>query len=123
MSENRITNRVRMIFPPRELGTFKTHKYYNGNALATSTKGGRLASSPSHIFDGHTKAWSRIDESKSNSSAKDNIIKKLQSAPASPRFVDDVTKVPSLDLDHTKNALDQRLSSLTSTRKLDLAVP
>ena len=102
MSENRIPNRVSMIFPPREPGTFKMHKDDNGDALATPTKGGRLARSPSHLFDEHSKTWSRIDESKPNSTPKANIIKERKSAPVSPRFVDDVTRGSSLNPNHTK---------------------
>ena len=55
MSENRIPSRGSMMFLPREPGTFKTHKDENGDKLATLTKIGRIASSPSHIFDEHTK--------------------------------------------------------------------
>ena len=61
-----------------ELGMLKTHKDDNGVKVATSTKGGRIDSSHSHLFDGHAKIWSRIDESKMNSATKSNIIKELQ---------------------------------------------
>ena len=123
MSENRMPNRAIMTCLPREPGTFKTHKDDNGDALATPTKGGRLDSSPLHLFDEHVKTWSRIDESKPNSSAKANIIEKLQPSPASPRFVNDVTKAPSSDQDNKKNALDQRPASVASSRKSYLAAP
>ena len=121
MSENRMPNRVSMIFPPREPGMFKTHKDGNGDTLATPTKGGKLANSPSHLFDERTKTWSRIDEPKLNSTATANIIKERTSAPVSPRLVDDVTIAPDLNKNHTSNALDQRLASVASARKLDLA--
>ena len=94
-----------MGFPPRELGNFKTTKNNNGDALATPAKGGRLASSLSHLFDEHAKTWSRINESKSNSAAKANIIKKLQSAPVSPRVTDEVAKARGSDTHHAKNSL------------------
>ena len=58
MSENRMPNRVSMIFPPQEPGTFKTDKDDNGDTLATHTKGSKLASSHSHLFNEHTKTWS-----------------------------------------------------------------
>ena len=106
-----MSNRVSMMFPPREPWTFKTHEDNNRDALATPTKEGRLAISPSHILDKHAKAFCRSDELKPNSAAKSNIIKKLQSAPALPRFVNDVTKAPISDLDNVNNALNQRLDS------------
>ena len=102
MSENRMPDRVRMIFPPREPGTFKMHEDDNGDTLATPNTGGKLASSLSHLFNEHTKTWSRIDESKPNSTPKANIIKERKSAPVSPRFVDDVTRGSSLNPNHTK---------------------
>ena len=61
------------------------------------------------------------DESKWNSNLKASIIKERKSAPVSPRFVNDVTRTPSLNTNHTSNALDQRLTSVASGRKLDLA--
>ena len=121
MSENRMHNIVSMIFPPREPGTFETHKDDNWDALAKPTNGGRQDSSPSHLFDEHNKTWSRIDESKLKSTAKSNIMKERKSAHVSPRFVDGVTTSPSLKPNHTSNALDQRLTSASSARKLDLA--
>ena len=121
MSENRIPNRVRMIFPPQEPGTFKRHKDDNGDTLTTPTKGGRLDSSPSHLFDEHTRTWSRIDESKLNSTAKVNIMHERKSDHVPQRLMHDVTRAPSLDLNHTSNALDQTLASLVRSRKLDLA--
>ena len=71
----------------------------------------------------HAKIWSRINESNPNSAAKAKIIKKLQPAPASPRIADDITKAPISDQDYAKNALDQRISSVTNKSKLDLAIP
>ena len=119
MSENRIPNRVSMTFLPREPGMFKMHNDENKDTLATPNKGGRLAS-PLHLFDEQVKTWPRIDESEPNLSAKSNIIKKLQSAPASPRFADDFTKASSSESDHENNALDQRIDSAVSATKLYL---
>ena len=76
----------------------KTHKDDNADELGILTKGGRLASSPSNLFDKHNKKWYRTCESNPKTDVNANVIKELQSDHVLPRVIEDVT-------DHTKNAL------------------
>ena len=110
------------MFPTREPGTFKMHEDDNGDILATPTKVNILDSSPSHLFAEHDKTLSRIDESKLSSTVKSNIMKEHKSDPVSPQLIDDVTREPSLEPNHSSNVLDQRLASVASASNLDLAV-
>ena len=51
-------SRVSLIPPlPPERGTFKIEKREDGIMTATPTKGGKLAGSPSHVYDSYTKQW------------------------------------------------------------------
>ena len=50
-------SRVSLVPPPPERGVFKIEKRDDGIMVATPSKGGELASSPSHVHEPHKKQW------------------------------------------------------------------
>ena len=56
-------SRVSIVPPPPllEKGTFKIEKRDNGVMIATPTKAGKLAPSPSHVYEPYTKQWLPLD--------------------------------------------------------------